>query len=490
MNNDFKNKGLSVTERVYVSVTENGLISHGEKILVALSGGADSVALLSILNTLSKKLNIVLFAAHLNHGIRGNEADRDERFCIELCGKMGLPIETKRVSVPDEAEKTGEGLEECARRLRYAFLEECAKNHGCQKIATAHHADDNIETVLLHLIRGSGLNGLIGISAKRENIIRPLLSLRKRELLSYLEAEQLDFVFDSTNDDTQMTRNKIRHELLETVYEINPRADVAFSNMSSLVYEDNEYLVSLARAVDKKATLCELSALPFSVLSRFLQLRYAEYVASVSKKDKPSQYEADGGNNTCESKKRPLQLSYVHLNPIAEFIKSGKSNFDFSLPGKITAHVSARGIEFSNSEKALPEYYEIPLIQGENNISQCGYKILITNDKNVADEWQNIYKLSIPASVSFGTIPNIESTGLFVRPQKSGDKYVYGGHTRNVRRRLIDLKIPAYERARIPCICDKDGIVLVPNLRVADRARPEKGRERFYIICIDTEKTE
>ncbi len=473
MSNDLKRKNLSVIEKVYETVTQNGLINSGEKILIALSGGADSVALISILKALSKRLNIELFAAHLNHGIRGAEADRDERFCIELCGKMGLPIEARRVFVPAEAKKTGEGLEECARRLRYAFLNECAEKHGCQKIATAHHADDNIETVLLHLIRGSGLNGLIGISAKRENIIRPLLSLRKKELLLYLENEKLEYVFDSTNDDTKMTRNKIRHELLGAVYEINPRADAAFSNMSSLVDEDNRYLVSLAEAVDKRATLHELSTLPFPILSRFLQLRYAEYVSSAS-----------------VPKERPPQLSYVHLNPLVEFIKTGKGNADFSLPGKITAHVSARGVELGDADKDLSEYYEIPLKWGENNISQCGYKILITNDKNVADEWQNIYKLSIPASVNFGTIPNKENTGLFVRAKRTGDKYVYGGHTRNVRRRLIDLKIPAYERSRIPCIYDKDGIILVPYLRVADRVRPEKGKEQIYIICADTEKTE
>ncbi len=476
MSND-KRKDLSVTERVYEEITQGGLINNGEKILVALSGGADSVALLSILKALSERLNAELFAAHLNHGIRGEEADRDERFCIELCEKMGLPIETRCVSVPAEVKKTGEGLEECARRLRYGFLNECAEKYGCEKIATAHHADDNVETVLLHLIRGAGLNGLVGISAKRGRIIRPLLSLRKKELTEYLEDIGQSFVVDSTNSDTKMTRNKIRHELLDTVYEINPRADAAFSNMSKLAQEDNKYLVSLAEAVDKRATLCELSSLPFPVLSRFLQLRYAQYV-----KEKNTAADATAS--------RPPQLSHVHISPIAEFIKTGKGNADFSLPGKITAHISAHGVELSSTDKSLPEYYEIPLSWGENNISQCGYKILITNDKNVADEWQNIYKLSIPASVNFGTIPNKDCTGLFVRAKKAGDSYVYGGHTRNVRRRLIDLKIPAYQRNRIPCVCDKDGIVFVPNLRVADRAQPKKGQNILYILCSDTEKTE
>ncbi len=469
-----KHAEKAILEELFDAINRDGLIAPGENVLVAFSGGADSVALLLMLHELKKKLNIKLFAAHLNHGIRGEEADRDERFCTELCEKKGISVETKRVSVPSEVKKTGEGLEECARRLRYTFLSECAEKYGCQKIATAHHADDNIETVLLHLIRGAGPSGLVGISAKRGNLIRPLLRFRKKELISYLDSIGQAYVVDSTNSDTTMTRNKIRHELLDTVYEINPKADTAFSSMSSLIEEDNKFLISLAEAVDKNASFRELSALTRPVLSRFLQLRYSQYV-----KEK---------NSTCGAESRPPQLSHVHISPITEFIKTGKGNADFTLPGKITAHVSARGIEFSDTEKNTSEYYEIPLKFGENNISQCGYKILITNDKNVADEWQNIYKLSIPASVKFGTILSKENTGLFVRAKKAGDEYVYGGHTRNVRRRLIDLKIPAYERSRIPCICDRDGIVFVPFLRISDRVKPEKGQNSLYIICVDTKK--
>lgn len=461
-------------EELFDAVKRDGLIVSEENVLVAFSGGADSVALLLMLHELKEKFNIKLFAAHLNHGIRGEEADRDERFCAELCKNKGIPIEVGHVSVPSEAAITGEGLEECARRLRYAFLNECAEKLGCTKIATAHHADDNIETVLLHLIRGAGPSGLVGISAKRGNLIRPLLRFRKRELTEYLDAIGQTYVVDSTNSDTTMTRNKIRHELLDTVYEINPKADTAFSSMSGLIEEDNKFLISLAESIDKNAPFCELSALARPVLSRFIQLRYAQYVREK--------------NGDFGAKSRPPQLSHVHISPITEFIKTGMGNADFTLPGKITAHVSARGIEFSDTEKTAPEYYEIPLKFGENNISQCGYKILITNDKNVADEWQNIYKLSIPASVNSGTIFSKESTGLFVRAKRQGDEYVYGGHTRNVRRRLIDLKIPAYERNRIPCICDSQGIVYVPFLRVADRVRPEKGKETLYLVCTDIKK--
>lgn len=470
-----KQADRATLKKLFDTIKRDGLIAHGENVLVAFSGGADSVALLLMLHELQEKLNIKLFAAHLNHGIRGAEADRDERFCAELCEKNGIPIDVGHVSVPSEAARTGEGLEECARRLRYAFLNECAEKLGCTKIATAHHADDNIETVLLHLIRGTGPSGLVGISPKRGNLIRPLLRFRKRELTDYLDAIGQSYVVDSTNSDTTMTRNKIRHKLLDTVYEINPKADTAFSGMSSLIEEDNKYLISLAEAVDKNATLRELSGLALPVLSRFLQIRYAQYVN-----------EKNGTSDV--TKCRPAQLSHVNISPITEFIKTGTGNADFTLPGKVTVHVSARGVEFSCTEKTAPEYYEIPLKLGENNISQCGYKILITNDKNVADEWQNIYKLSIPVSVKSGTILCEEKTGLYVRAKKTGDEYVYGGHTRSVRRRLIDLKIPAYERSRIPCICDSEGIIFVPYLRAADRVKPEKGQNMLYLICADTEK--
>ena len=457
--------GKAILNGLFDTVKRDGLISDGDSVLVAFSGGADSVALLLMLNALKEKLNIEIFAAHLNHGIRGEEADRDERFCLDLCKRLGIPFDAGHVSVPDESERTGEGLEECARRLRYAFLSKCAEKHGCTKIATAHHADDNVETVLLHLIRGSGLSGLVGIQQKRNNIIRPLLGLRKKELLAYLDGIGQGYVVDSTNSDVKMTRNKIRHELLETLYEINPRADAAILNMGRLVDGDNKYLTSLAEEIDKRSAFNELKALPQPLLSRFIQLRYAEFVKGIN-----------------GEKKRPSQLSYVHLMPVISFIKTGTGSADFSLPGGITAHVSARGIELSDSCCTPSEYYEIPLKYGENIISQYGYRILITYDKNVADEWQNIYKLSIPASVNFGTIPNAENTGLYVRSRLTGDGYVYGGHTRDVRRRLIDLKIPAYKRSTVPAICDKDGIILVPFLRAADRVRPEKGKDVLYIV--------
>lgn len=487
MKNSEKRSRLS--ERLFESVTREGLIKPNEKILVAFSGGADSVALLLLLGELSERLNISLFSAHLNHGIRGEEADRDEAFCIKMCEKRGIPIETRRVSVPTEAKKTGEGLEECARRIRYAFLNECAEKHGCTRIATAHHADDNVETVLLHLIRGSGAAGLVGISPIRDNIIRPLLPFRKRELTEYLEEKGENFVFDSTNSDTKMTRNKIRHELLGTVYEINPRADAAFLNMGRLLSEDNAYLFSLARGVRPNAPLSELKALPLPVLSRFLQLRYSEYVKnravrtdenseSAPRKSLPSASESSGAP----------QLSFVHLAPITEFIKSGIGNADFSLPGGVTAHVSARGAELTEAETEALDTFEMPLKTGENNISQCRCKILITNDKNVAEEYQNIYKLSISASVNSATIfINGDGTGLYARCRKEGDLYVYGEHKRVVRKCLTDLKIPAYKRRLLPCICDKNGIIWVPHLRIADRVRTEGGEKKLYIVYAETE---
>lgn len=480
MKNSEKRSRLS--ERLFESVTREGLIQPSEKILVAFSGGADSVALLLLLGELSERLHISLFAAHLNHGIRGEEADRDEGFCIKTCEKRGIPIETRHVSVPTEAKRTGEGLEECARRLRYAFLNECAAKYGCTKIATAHHADDNVETVLLHLIRGSGAAGLVGISPKRDNIIRPLLPFRKRELTEYLEEKGESFVFDSTNSDTKMTRNKIRHELLGTVYEINPRADAAFANTGRLLSEDNAYLFSLAREVRPNAPLSELKALPFPILSRFLQLRYSEYVKSRAARTDDKNAPRKNMPSVSESASAP-QLSFVHLTPITDFIKNGVGNADFSLPGNVTAHVSARGAELTEAKTEAVEPFETPLKTGENNISQCRYKILITNDKNVAEEYQNIYKLSISASVNSATIfINGDATGLYARSLKEGDLYVYGDHKRRVRKCLINLKIPAYRRRLLPCICDKDGIIWVPGLRVADRARPQKGDDAVYII--------
>ena len=175
----------SIEEKVLLFIAEKKLISQNDKIVVGLSGGADSVFLLSFLNKFKKKFNLSLIAVHLNHKIRGKEADDDESFCIKFCEELNIPLFLKKKNIKAYAKKKKLSLEEAGRDIRYKLFSEVAVKEKCTKIATAHHQSDNTETVLLNLIKGSGLNGAAGIPERRGNIIRPLLTLTKDEILSY-----------------------------------------------------------------------------------------------------------------------------------------------------------------------------------------------------------------------------------------------------------------------------------------------------------------
>lgn len=189
--------------------------------LIALSGGADSVALLLMMQERGK----AEACAHCNFHLRGNESDRDEEFVRRLCEERGIRLFVKHFDTQTEAARTGESIEMAARRLRYDWFAELCLEHGFKEVAVAHHLNDNAETVLLNLVRGTGLNGLTGMAEERPGVVRPLLSLSRHEILDYLRQKGQTYVTDSTNTDTHYRRNKLRHEVLPLLREMNPQID-------------------------------------------------------------------------------------------------------------------------------------------------------------------------------------------------------------------------------------------------------------------------
>lgn len=189
--------------------------------LIALSGGADSVALLLMMQERGK----AEACAHCNFHLRGNESDRDEEFVRRLCEERGIRLFVKHFDTQTEAARTGESIEMAARRLRYDWFTELCLEHGFKEVAVAHHLNDNAETVLLNLVRGTGLNGLTGMAEERPGVVRPLLSLSRHEILDYLRQKGQTYVTDSTNTDTHYRRNKLRHEVLPLLREMNPQID-------------------------------------------------------------------------------------------------------------------------------------------------------------------------------------------------------------------------------------------------------------------------
>lgn len=229
-------------DKIAKAICDYNMISEGDAVVIALSGGADSVSLLCALKKLSQELSFSLSACHVNHGLRGEESDGDMRFCKELCDKLGVGLEILTTDVRSFQRKH-ESLEETARRIRYDFF---AKVSQGKKLATAHNSNDSAETVLLNMMRGTGLKGLCGIPPVRGNIIRPLIYCSRDEVEQFLEKNSLSYVTDKTNLSDDYTRNKVRHLILPEMLKINPSLLDTVSRMEKNLREDSELLEALA----------------------------------------------------------------------------------------------------------------------------------------------------------------------------------------------------------------------------------------------------
>ena len=242
------------------------MLPPGSTILVALSGGGDSMALLSVLEKLAQERDLHLHAAHFNHQLRGEESQRDETFVTEWCEKRNIPLIIGQGDVAQEAKEQGKGVEETARAMRYGFLTQAAQDLGADKLATAHHADDNAETVLLHLVRGAGLDGLTGIPPVRGILIRPLLAIPQSDIAAYLEQEGIPHVEDSSNFDLTYARNRLRQEVVPVLQELNPAFISTLTANLDHLREDRDLLEGMAqRAIQEARLAAEAAATTFCV---------------------------------------------------------------------------------------------------------------------------------------------------------------------------------------------------------------------------------
>ena len=422
-------------------------------ILVGFSGGADSRALLDMLVGYAKKNGASVFAAHINHLIRGEEAERDEEFCRATAKEYGIPIFVHRVDIPSLAKETGKSIELCARDERYAFFAKVMRENSIPLLATAHNANDNLETMLFNLSRGSGLSGLCGIPPKRECegglLIRPILLLSKAEILSYCEKNGLSFVTDSTNVDTEYTRNKIRAEIIPVLGEISSAPERKAAEASALLRRDNEFLSSMAddlianKSSDGKIAISDILSVHEAVSSRAIMKLF---------------------DRVCDT-----SLEQVHVNDVLSLCKSAKENSRISLPSGFCTAIKEGHLCFISQDEVItpsPVAFEIEAHRGENFISQINAEIVIGKSQSEI----NIYKKSIQFTINSAKI-----NGTFtLRERRAGDKIVMGGMHKSVKKLMCDKKIPAEIRGRIPMICYEDEIIAIPFLGASDKVNPKK----------------
>lgn len=261
---------VQFAEKVKMALSDYGMTAHGDDIVVAFSGGADSVSLLHALHSLSGELGVSVSACHVNHGLRGAEADSDMRFCEEMCRRLGVELAVLRTDV-SAVKRKHESIEEAARRVRYDFFAEVSAG---KKLATAHNCNDSAETVLLNMMRGTGLKGLCGIPPVRGNIIRPLIYCTRQEVEEYCAENGLEYVTDKTNLSDDYTRNKVRHTILPEMLKINSGFLETVTRMERSLREDSEFLEGMAQqaleSAKREGGYCaaELAALEKPVYSR------------------------------------------------------------------------------------------------------------------------------------------------------------------------------------------------------------------------------
>lgn len=245
-------------EEVLKTIKKYNLINNGDKIIIGVSGGPDSMCLLNVLNSLKEELNIEIFVAHVNHMIR-NAADIETKYVQEFCKKINVPCFVKKVNVVEIAKQNKKGTEEVGRDERYTFFNEILNQTNSNKIATAHNSNDKAETVILNIVRGSGISGLKGIEANRENkYIRPLIETSRDEIEKYCKENRLDPKYDESNNENIYSRNKVRNELIPYIKkEFNQNIIQTINRLSELATEENDYLEKLTENAYKELKLEE-----------------------------------------------------------------------------------------------------------------------------------------------------------------------------------------------------------------------------------------
>lgn len=438
-----------MTYKVAKTISEHNMISSGDTVGVGLSGGADSVALLHILVTNKDKLSLKkLVAVHVHHGIRGEEADRDLDFSRNLCENLNVEFISFNIDVPAEAEKTGESLEECARRLRY----ECFEKVSCDKFATAHNLNDNAETLIFNLARGSSLSGLCGIPYTREKYIRPLLDCTRDEIEAYLNENKLNFVTDSTNLSDDYTRNKIRHKILPRLYELNPSFDKAFSRCTESVRLAEDFIFQSAEEklhLSKKDGYYDCSAFEechSAVKNQIISLILKE--------------------------QNVKDVSRDYILAVSHIIENGGKA---SLGGKITAIAERKKLYFNEPLKA--EDFEIPIeIKNQQFRTSSGFYSVNIKDK------KDLQKLNIKNIDKFIDCDKI-SSDVFARNRREGDIYKPANRgTKTLKKLFNESKTPVCDRSKMLILTDNEGIIWTELFGVSEKYKADEATEKFVEI--------
>lgn len=452
----------NLLSRFAAEIQVRQLLMPEDKLLVAVSGGPDSMVLLDLFRRLG---NVKFGIFHLNHQLR-EQASAEAAFVEEIGNQLGVAVHLYNYDVKQYSKDTKVSVETAARTIRYQMMEQCLKEYGYTKIALGHHRDDQVETILMHLFRGSGISGLTGIAWQRNYYIRPLLGIDKAEIISYCQHYDIPYCHDLTNFTTEYTRNKLRLELIPLIEQhFNPQLNRSITQMAEILRADDLELYNQTLQI-----LSELSYFKHGVLT----LDRTEFCRlSVAFQRRLLQLCITKASDTHE------KIAYNQIEQLRKLITQEGGSFSYPLP-LINIVGSANNIIFG-----APQFQKweegILTIPGETVVGN--YRIVtevISSDQGsfkheTGSEYFDLGQLKLPLSY---------------RRRQPGDRIKLFGsnHSKKVKNVFIDAKIPAYLRNEIPLICDLDEIVMIPMIRRSEKGRITASTSKILRVNIDSVK--
>ncbi len=423
-----------------------------ESVLIGLSGGADSVALTDMLVQLSETMELSLTACHINHQLRGAESDADCKFCEELCDKWEIPFIQADIDIAEIAKQQKMGLEEAGRIIRYNVFTQIASEDKIARIALAHHADDQVETMLFRLFRGTGPAGLSGIPRQRGKVIRPLLSYNKQEIIDYLNKRGLPFREDSSNKDVKFSRNAIRQEILPAIEKHFPAVRPAMLRLCNIQTDESEHLGFQTRLMYDELVSVTPGGSSIIDLARFNQ-------------------------QSRWMKRRVLRWTLDEMTGVRCGVSLDTIDGLLKIASSETGGASLKqGYQAKVERGDLYIYTAVPV-----SITQRRFEIGIDLELPEVNSYMRSKTIPIADAVltrqNKGLTVHIDpeslSGSLFVRSARNGDRFSPLGMigTKTVGDFLTDLKIPTPLRPEIPVLCDDKGIIWVIGYQIDDRVR-------------------
>lgn len=440
------------------TVKKYNMFKNGDRVVVGLSGGADSVCLTSLLLECRNELGIAVEAAHVNHCIRGAEADSDEAFVTRFCLDNNIKLHCKRINVPELAKQTGESIELCARKVRYQFFDEI----DADIIATAHTGSDRIETMFINLSRGASLNGLCSIPPVRANIVRPLIDFTRDEIEKYCSQKGISFVIDSTNISDEYTRNKFRHNVVASLKNINPSFEKNALRCIDVINTENSFLCDFSNSILKTALDID-DSLKVSVLCssdiRIIPRVISSYL-----------------NRVCDSDYEMRHIDFIvnHLN----------ESFAITLPGGVIIAGDSCRIGIRKNEEKTDVLFSAVQIDAESEFvySVFGKQISIC----VSDSIENISD-----SIYIADAQKIQGK-MLLRTRSSGDTFHLGRRkcSKPINKLFNESKIPSEVRDKILIVADEQGVIFIENFGVDSLREINNETKKYLIIRIKDDKNE